>query len=92
MGRITREAGPIWYAGTMVHEACHSQQYNDYQATYSTSSVPKDVFSGKEAEAQCLMVQTESLKKMGASQHILDHVKTIIHSEYWKTPVTEREW
>ncbi len=92
VGEATRDAGTIWYAGTIVHDACHSKQYRDYLLDSPCGPVPSDVFTGKEAEAQCLDAQYDALTKIGASQETLDYLKTIIDSEYWDVDYADRWW
>jgi len=92
VGQATMDTGTIWYAGTIVHEACHSKQYHDYLFDNSTSYVPSNVYSGKSAEAQCLDAQYDSLVYLEASQGTLDYVKNIINSEYWDVDYSDRWW
>ena len=91
-GEKTVEAGTIWYAGTIIHDACHSKQYHDYLAMNSVSSTPGEVYSGREAEAQCLAAQLDALRGIGAPPHMLDYVREVIESEYWEVPYDERYW
>ena len=92
VGKETREAGTSWYAGVIVHDACHSVQYHNYLAIQSVSFVPIEVYTGREAEAQCLASQIDALEDIGAPSHILNYVREIIESEYWDVPYGERYW
>jgi hypothetical protein len=92
VGKATMNAGTIWYAGTIAHDACHSKQYHDYLFDNPISSVPSNVYSGKSAEAQCLDAQYDSLVSLGASQSNLNYVKNIINSEYWDVDYGDRWW
>ncbi len=80
-GADTRNAGTMWYAGSIAHDSCHSRQYKDGRD-----------YSGRDAEAECLNFQYGTLEAMGADQSTLDYVKNIIDSEYWEIPVDERWW
>ncbi len=91
-GKKTVEAGTIWYAGTIIHDACHSKQYHDYLAMNSVSSTPGEVYSGREAETQCLAAQLDAIRGIGAPPHMLDYVREVIESEYWGVPYDERYW
>ena len=91
-GEKTVQAGTIWYAGTIIHDACHSKQFHDFLAMNSISSTPPEVYSGREAEAQCLAVQLDALRGIGAPSDTLDYVRDIIESEYWDIPYDERDW
>lgn len=92
VGAATVNAGTIWYAGTIAHDACHSRQYHVYLSEHPGSLVPNDVFTGKAAEAECLDVQKDALEKIGASQTTIDYVKNIINSEYWNVEYRKRWW
>ena len=92
VGKETREAGTSWYAGVIVHDACDSVQYHNYLAIQSVSFVPIEVYTGREAEAQCLASQIDALEGIGAPSHILNYVREIIESEYWDVPYGERYW
>ena len=92
VGKSTYGAGTIWYAGTIVHDACHSKQYQDYAVSNPSRVVPDDVFTGKVAEAQCLDVQYDVLTKIGADQNTLNYVQNIINSEYWNIDYGNRWW
>lgn len=92
VGKATINAGIIWYAGTIAHDACHSKQYHDYLLNNPSSSVPSDVYTGRNAEAQCLAVQYDALSKIGATQETLDYITNIINSEYWDVDYGERWW
>ena len=92
VGEVTLTAGTIWYAGTIIHDACHSKLYHDYLAMNSVSSTPGEVYSGREAEAQCLAAQLDALRGIGAPSYMLDYVREGIDSEYWEVPYDERYW
>ena len=91
-GSATRDAGNIWYAGTIVHDACHSKQYHDYLAENSAVAVPNHVYIGGKAEAICLAAQIDALGGLGASSHVLQYVRDIIDSKYWEVPYEDRYW
>jgi len=92
VGKATVDAGTIWYAGTIAHDACHSQQYHDYLLENSSTNVPAEVYTGRNAEAQCLDVQYDALRKIGATQETLDYITKVINSEYWKVDYSKRWW
>lgn len=93
VGKITMDGGTIWYAGTIVHDACHSKQYNDYLFANPSIQVPTEIYYSKEAEAECLDVQYGALEKIGATQDILDYIKNdAINAEYWDVDYEDRWW
>lgn len=92
VGKATIEAGTIWYAGTIIHDSCHSKQYHDYLSANNSATVPDKVWTGKEAEKQCLDIQYDALSRIGADQSTLDYVKNIINSQYWDVSYNNRWW
>ena len=91
-GKATREGGTSWYASTIVHDACHSKQYHDHLAENPNSRVPTNMHSGSDAEAECLTAQLDALTYIGASHHMVQHVRNVIETEYWEIPPKERYW
>ncbi len=90
VGKPTWNGDMIWYAGTIVHDACHSRQYNDYLALHSSSEVPREVHFGRNPEIECNNVQIEALRNLGASQETIEYVRNSINTEYWEA--RERNW
>lgn len=91
-GKSTREAGSIWYAGTIVHDATHSKLYNDYLKNHPNETVPANVWSGKDAEQKCIDIQVDALAKIGADQAVIDYAKNAINANYWDVPYDQRNW
>lgn len=92
VGDATRNAGTIWYAGTIVHDAGHSKLYHDYLDANPDQAVPTDVWTGQNAEATCLAAQADALSQIGADQATIDYVNNIINTQYWNIPYSERWW
>jgi len=92
VGKATIDAGTMWYAGTIAHDACHSKQYHDYLFENPSIAVPSEVYVGRNAEAQCLDVQYDALSKMGATQETLYYITDVINSEYWNVEYGNRWW
>lgn len=90
VGKTILDAGVIWHAGGLTHEACHSKLYNDFKL--NNLNVPIDVYSGRNAEAQCLDIQYDALSQIGASQYDLDYIKNVINTDYWNVPYENRWW
>lgn len=91
-GEATRNAGTLWYAGTIAHDAGHSKLYNDYLAANPAQPVPADVWTGQNAEAACLNAQYDALQQMNAPQSTLDYVQSSINNGYWNVPYDQRWW
>jgi len=62
-----------WYAGTIAHEAVHSELYHQYQAKHGTP-VPADIWSSLAVEKQCIDYQIEVMKKMNAPQFDINYL------------------
>jgi hypothetical protein len=92
IGLKTIEAGTIWYSSVLVHEANHSKQYTEYKSKYPSKKVPEEIYSGHDAESECLDVQYKVLEKLGASKETLDYVKNAINTDYWKVDYKNRWW
>jgi len=92
VGKATVDAGTIWYAGTITHDACHSKQYHDYLFENPSINVPSEVYTGRNAEAQCLDVQYDALNKLGAAQETLNYITNVRNSEYWNVDYDDRWW
>lgn len=89
-GSRTRDAGEIWYAGTIVHDACHSKLYNEYLASHE--NVPYEIWTGKKAELACLGEQYKALIKLEADDWILEHMQNMMNYAYWDIPYENRDW
>ena len=90
VGNQTRDAGVIWYAGSIVHDAHHSMLYNQYFAAHKGQHVPAEIWTGKQAEQDCINVQYKALEDLGADQATLDYLKNTINTNYWETE--NRTW
>lgn len=92
VGDATRNAGTVWYAGSIVHDAGHSRLYNDYKAAHPGERVPDTIWTGEAAERACLDVQHDALSKIGATQSQLDYIKNAINTQYYDVPYENRWW
>lgn len=90
-GRETVNAGAVWYASTIVHDACHSRLYNDY-LDFNGNEAPYEVWTGKEAELTCLREQYKVLIELDADEWTLQHVQNMMNYAYWEVPYEDRNW
>lgn len=90
-GVETIKAGAVWYASTIVHDACHSRLYNNYLELHE-GGVPAEAWTGKKAELACLKEQYKALVKLGADEWTLNHVQNMMNYAYWDIPQEERNW
>jgi hypothetical protein len=89
---VGREMRSIILASTILHDAVHSKLYNDYLLEHPGSTVPENVYSGKDAEQLCLAQQYEAVKMMGGNQWALKYIKNAINYKYYEVPVEKRDW
>ena len=75
----------LWYAGTIVHEACHRDRYEEGVA-----------YSGKDAELACLAVQKQALIRLGGDTYMPGYIQDLIDgaddpaNQYWNK--ASRHW
>ena len=75
----------VWLASTIVHDACHSNQYAVGEA-----------FTGQTAEVNCLVKQLEALELIEDGSYFRNYVSDLIESaddpdsQYWNDP--DRHW
>ena len=62
-----------WCASTIAHDAYHSKLYHDHRKKHGRS-VPKEVWTGVEAEKKCIAVQLQTMKEIGAPEHEVEHL------------------
>ena len=73
----TMDAGAIWYAGIIVHETCHARQFQEFEKIkYNLSPEQAERERNKDLEAECAVVQAESLKKLEAEEYMINHVES----------------
>ena len=90
VGEQTLNSDIKWYAGAIVHDAHHSELYHNYLASHPGAAVPDNIWTGKDAEFDCINIQRETLIKVGADQYTLDYLESTKNSNYWETP--NRTW
>ena len=75
----------VWLAGTIVHDACHSNLY-----------AAGENFTGKVAEITCMERQLATLERIDDTGHFVDYVDSLIkgaddpNNQYWNDP--NRHW
>lgn len=71
---VTSFYSRTWCAGSIVHDAIHSRLYHEHRATHG-GRVPHDVWTGPDAERECLRHQLAALKAIRAPGHEIAHCK-----------------
>jgi hypothetical protein len=75
----------IWYAGTIVHDSCHSERYHGGL-----------VHNGKEGEVACLIDQKAAIQLFDTDAFFASYIQGLIDgaddpaNQYWNTP--NRHW
>jgi len=91
-GAPTVDAGTLWFASVLVHESCHSQQYQDYTLANPGEVVPQDTYYGEGPEVECLDKQQEALIGLDSDPYYIGYVEDQKSAGYWHVPYDEREW
>ena len=65
-----------WCAGTIVHDACHSQLYHEYRDAHGLP-VPNDAWTGQQREMECIAHQLSIMRQIGAQQHEIDYLMSL---------------
>lgn len=73
VSRETFEAGSVWYASVLTHETCHIEQFFKNMA-----------WQGEQAERDCLAAQTDTAKRIGASEETLKYLEQVSETQWWK--------
>lgn len=74
VGRLTWESEPVWYAGTIAHDACHVRLYREAKARAGNQEPDHETFAGEAGERLCLGYQTTVLGTMEAPQPYIDYL------------------
>ncbi|MGD0090508.1 MAG: hypothetical protein ABSE73_11365 [Planctomycetota bacterium] len=86
-----------WCAATIAHDSFHSKLYHDYQKAHD-GKVPDAVWTGKEAEQQCMKHQLAVMERIGATKWEIDYAKKqadghyVKDNESWADYKKERKW
>jgi len=92
VGDETRNSSDTWYAGSIVHDACHGRLYSDYASAHPGEHVPDETWTGRGAEATCIAAQVDALMAIGGSQNEIDHLSNVLDTEYYEVPLEDRWW
>ncbi len=80
-GPGVRDKSLTWYAGSLIHDACHVQQFKE-----------RKPFTGELAEKECLLIQQAALKRLKAPPEEYVSLLEVANTRYWETPYEERGW
>lgn len=75
VGTPTWTHSPLWYAGTIAHDAYHPKLYRDAKRSNFGKEPAADAWSGKAAERACLLFQRQVLVSLGADKSIIEYVE-----------------
>lgn len=99
VGKPTWSAGALWYAGTIAHDAHHSQLYFDEKARLGGAEPAADAWSGAEGEKKCLAVQIRALKELNAPKETISYLVDLSSAPTYQNigadlpdPCDARDW
>ena len=76
-----------WYAGVIVHDACHVELYDTYAREHPGKPVPKEVHGDAPGEKKCLQTQASTLRRLGAAEDVITYIeRDAIKTRYWENP------
>lgn len=87
MSDVTAYYSVTWCAATIAHDALHSKLYHDHSKVHG-GAVPDAVWTGKEAEKQCMKHQLVVMERIGATQWEIDYSKKQSDGHYVKDKET----
>lgn len=77
VGKPTWQHSVTWYAGSIVHDGCHSKLYHDAKKRLKKEPDP-GAWTGKEAEIACLKLQLRALTEIKADAYPINYVKNLL--------------
>lgn len=92
VGQWVTRVPAAYLASGLAHEAHHCDLYWSYRDSHPARDVPSEVFSGEEAEHQCLEYQIGVLKRLGEPDDVVARLSESMKTEWWKVPWHERTW
>jgi len=82
---FSRDEQVVWYAGTIVHDSCHSRLYSEGEP-----------YIGRDSELACMLDQLDALEALDRSEFFESYVQGLIdgvddpENAYWSDP--NRHW
>lgn len=75
-------------ASTLIHEAHHSELHIQYRVKNKSNDIHADIYSGKQAEEQCVNEEIKFLKEVNAPADEIYYTenKFEIEGEWWENP------
>jgi hypothetical protein len=71
-----------WCAATIAHDTCHSKLYHDFKATHEGSQVPVAIWTGTDAEKQCMKYQLKVMSLIDSPKNEFDYSKLQADGHY----------
>ncbi len=83
---LARRIAAVSYAGVLAHEAYHCELKRIYQRVHGWwRSVPRDVYTGEEAETAALAYQCDALKRLGVPVRAVErYQRRLLRSRWWE--------
>ena len=91
VGLTTSKYPLSWYASAIVHDSYHTKLYHDYRKDHKGKKVPDEIWTGRNAENECLTVQEAFLKEINAPEYQIKCVQRNRHIDYF-SDMKSRNW
>lgn len=93
VGEDTWKGDPVWYAGAIAHDSCHSRLYFEAKANNGGNEPDRNAWTGSQAEITCLGFQIKVLQEIGGDQATIDYLKEVMKDpKYQNVPYENRTW
>ena len=93
VGVATWTHSAVWYAGAIAHDAYHAKLYRDAKDGHRSREPDSNVWTGTEAEKQCLAFQRQVLLELNADEKIIAYIDhCAINPTYQGHPTGWRGW
>jgi len=92
LGEPASTVSMAYLASDLAHEAMHCSLYRSYSDRDPDRDVPAAIYSGEDAERQCLEYQISVLKQLGETDADASRLRDLMKTKWWNVPWHERTW
>lgn len=92
LGQWATSVSTPYLASGLAHEAFHCSLYWSHRDSVPLQEVSREVFTGEEAEQQCVEYQIAVLQQLGEPEEVAMRLRESMKTEWWKVPWHERGW
>lgn len=91
VNKATWQNETMWYAGTIAHDAYYSFLYHKYKENNNDQEPHPRIWTGSEAEKECLEYQLRVAQELQEKTHVVDYLeKQKLNPTYQDKP--NRDW